>query len=83
MLEVLQQCCDGLVCYYPSYLINTYSKMRRLPVIIFISICFSISYVQTRVAADPIPVFVSIVPQHYFLQQIGKDLVDVQVMVQL
>ena len=32
-------------------------------------------------AADKIPVFVSIVPQQYFVQQIGKDLVDVQVMV--
>ena len=28
------------------------------------------------------PVFVSIVPQKYFVQQIGKDLVDVQIMVQ-
>lgn len=33
-------------------------------------------------AADKISVFVSIVPQQYFVQQIGKDLVDVQVMVQ-
>lgn len=33
-------------------------------------------------AADQIPVFVSIVPQKYFVQQIGKELVDVQVMVQ-
>lgn len=33
-------------------------------------------------AAGKIPVFVSIVPQKYFVQQIGKDLVDVQVMVQ-
>lgn len=34
-------------------------------------------------AADKgkLPVFVSIVPQQYFVQQIGKDLVDVQVMV--
>jgi len=31
---------------------------------------------------DRIPVFVSIVPQKYFVQQIGKDLVDVHVMVQ-
>ncbi len=34
------------------------------------------------VAADKLPVFVSIVPQKYFVQQIGKDLVDAQVMVQ-
>jgi zinc transport system substrate-binding protein len=33
-------------------------------------------------AADKLPVFVSIVPQKYFVQQIGKELVDVQVMVQ-
>ncbi len=33
-------------------------------------------------AAEKLPVFVSIVPQKYFVQQIGKDLVDVQVMVQ-
>jgi zinc transport system substrate-binding protein len=33
-------------------------------------------------AADKLPVFVSIVPQKYFVQQIGKDLVDTQVMVQ-
>ena len=32
-------------------------------------------------AADKISVFVSIVPQKYFVQQIGKDLVDVQAMV--
>jgi zinc transport system substrate-binding protein len=33
-------------------------------------------------AADRIPVFVSIPPQKYFVNQIGKELVDVQVMVQ-
>lgn len=33
-------------------------------------------------ASEPVPVFVSIVPQKYFVQQIGKDRVDVQVMVQ-
>lgn len=33
-------------------------------------------------AADKIPVFVSILPQKYFVQQIGQDLVDVKVMVQ-
>lgn len=32
-------------------------------------------------AADQIPVFVSIVPQKYFVEQIGRDLVDIQVMV--
>ena len=33
-------------------------------------------------AAGKLPVFVSIVPQKYFVQQIGKDLVEVQAMVQ-
>lgn len=33
-------------------------------------------------AKSKVPVFVSILPQKYFVQQIGKDLVDVQVMVQ-
>jgi zinc transport system substrate-binding protein len=33
-------------------------------------------------AADKVSVFVSIVPQKYFVQQIGKELVDVQAMVQ-
>jgi len=32
--------------------------------------------------ADQLPVFVSILPQKYFVQQIGMDLVNVQVMVQ-
>jgi len=32
-------------------------------------------------ASDKLPVFVSIVPQKYFVQQIGKDLVAVQAMV--
>jgi zinc transport system substrate-binding protein len=34
------------------------------------------------VAKTPISIFVSIVPQQYFVQQIGKDKVDVSVMVQ-
>ncbi len=33
-------------------------------------------------AKSKVPVFVSILPQKYFVQQIGKDLVDIQVMVQ-
>jgi zinc transport system substrate-binding protein len=36
----------------------------------------------SAIAADRISVFVSIVPQKYFVQQIGKELVDVRVMVQ-
>jgi zinc transport system substrate-binding protein len=33
-------------------------------------------------ASEKLPIFVSIIPQKYFVQQIGKDLVDVQEMVQ-
>jgi zinc transport system substrate-binding protein len=33
-------------------------------------------------ATERVPVFVSIAPQGYFVQQIGKDLVDVQVLVE-
>ncbi|WP_373500805.1 metal ABC transporter solute-binding protein, Zn/Mn family [Desulfococcus sp.] len=55
--------------------------MRRSRQLFFIVI-FSSCFIQTGFAADPVPVFVSILPQKYFVQQIGKDLVDVQVMVQ-
>lgn len=41
----------------------------------------SIMLTQFGFAADRVPVFVSIVPQKDFVQQIGKDLVDVKVMV--
>jgi len=49
-----------------------------------ISIVLGVLYVfmGNVFAADKLPVFVSIVPQKYFVQQIGKDLVDAQVMVQ-
>jgi len=48
-----------------------------------ISIVFGILWVFSgnAFAADKLPVFVTIAPQKYFVQQIGKDLVDVQVMV--
>ena len=44
----------------------------------------SIIFVMSGVcsATSKLPVFVTILPQKYFVQQIGKDLVDVQVMVQ-
>jgi len=48
--------------------------------LIFMAIIFVIPGVCF--ATGKLPVFVSIVPQQYFVQQIGKDLVDVQVMVQ-
>ncbi len=49
---------------------------------ISIYIIISIVFAQPALAAERLPVFVSIVPQKFFVQQIGKDLVDVQVMVQ-
>jgi zinc transport system substrate-binding protein len=45
-------------------------------------IIISIGFVKPAFAAERLPVFVSIVPQKFFVQQIGKDLVDVQIMVQ-
>ncbi|MFH1981599.1 MAG: zinc ABC transporter substrate-binding protein [Pseudomonadota bacterium] len=57
--------------------------MRRIGSLL---ICFIISGwslgVPFSLAAPRLPVFVSIVPQQYFVQQIGGDLLDVQVMVQ-
>ncbi|MGD8701635.1 MAG: zinc ABC transporter substrate-binding protein [Desulfosarcina sp.] len=47
--------------------------------ILVISILFAL--LGNCFADDKLPVFVSIVPQKYFVQQIGKDLVDVQPMV--
>ena len=49
------------------------------------SLLFSIillSLTGNGMAAEKVSVFVSIVPQQFFVQKIGKDLVDVQVMVQ-
>ena len=54
--------------------------MRRMPVIIVI--CAFILLLSADVGAlDKIPVFVSILPQKYFVQKVGGDLVDVSVMV--
>ena len=44
--------------------------------------CVLFVLTAANVAADPISVFVSILPQRYFVQQIGKERVSVQVMVQ-
>lgn len=42
----------------------------------------SLLFQSSVFAKDPITAFVSILPQKYFVRKIGKDLVDVQVMVQ-
>lgn len=44
-------------------------------------ILFMIIFTHSVFAGDRVPVFVSIVPQKYFVQQIGRDLVDIKVMV--
>jgi len=53
---------------------------RCFRVILYIVISYG--FAHPGFAAGKLPVFVSIVPQKYFVQQIGKNLVDVQVMVQ-
>ena len=56
--------------------------MHRVHRNLFLSLMLSIAFSGSLEAADELPVFVSIVPQKYIVQQIGKDLVAVQVMVQ-
>jgi zinc transport system substrate-binding protein len=54
--------------------------MNRQFTMLFLSL-FYLLYWEIVSQLGKLPVFVSIVPQKYFVQQIGKDLVDVQVMV--
>ena len=56
--------------------------MLRSILKIFIFITLFLVTTQAVLAKDRVPVFVSIVPQMYFVQQIGQELVDVQAMVQ-
>lgn len=51
--------------------------MRRILLALSLSIIFSVT-----AQAAPIPVYVSILPQKYFVERIGGDYVDVSVMVQ-
>ncbi len=53
--------------------------MKLSTLVVFISLTLSIS--QSAIAEGRTLVFVSIAPQKFIVQQIGKDLVDVQVMV--
>ena len=55
--------------------------MTRPVLRIVLSFVFTIIVVPQAFANKKPLVFVSIVPQKYFVQQIGKDLVDVQAMV--
>jgi len=50
--------------------------------IIWVPIVAAITLLVSGPAAGKVAVFVSIIPQKYFVQQIGKNLVDIQVMVQ-
>ncbi|MGM0655317.1 MAG: metal ABC transporter solute-binding protein, Zn/Mn family [Thermodesulfobacteriota bacterium] len=50
--------------------------VKLFVVILIIAVCYAPAWAET-----PLPVFVSIVPQQYFVQQIGKDKVNVSVMV--
>jgi zinc transport system substrate-binding protein len=50
--------------------------------IIWVPIVAVVTLVMSGSAAGKVAVFVSIIPQKYFVQKIGKNLVDVQVMVQ-
>ena len=56
--------------------------MYRLIKLVLITFVLLPILMGNSAAADKLPVFVSIVPQKYFVQQIGKDLVEVQAMVQ-
>ncbi|MGD9251515.1 MAG: zinc ABC transporter substrate-binding protein [Desulfobacterales bacterium] len=56
--------------------------MKRWATILLSLNILVFNYLGDACAADKLPVFVSIVPQNYFVQQIGKDLVAVQAMVQ-
>jgi zinc transport system substrate-binding protein len=56
--------------------------MRHSSHHIILIILLSYAFIGVVEAADKLPVFVSLVPQKYFVQQIGKELVDVHVMVQ-
>lgn len=55
--------------------------MSRKPVICLILMALLLIFVQPLNASEQLTVFVSIVPQKYFLEQIGGDRVDVRIMV--
>jgi len=55
--------------------------MNRVFVKFSLIFCVLSGAASTAAAADKLPAFVSIAPQKFFVQQIGKDLVDIQVMV--
>ncbi len=56
--------------------------MTRCKTILLIHIVFALTLVAFKPCTAKTAVFVSILPQKYFVQQIGGDFVDIQVMVQ-
>ncbi len=56
--------------------------MKKETIVIIAYVFISICYSRYGFAGNPVPVFVSIPPQKQFVQQIGKDLVDVQILVE-
>jgi zinc transport system substrate-binding protein len=64
-----------------KYVFKTEKGDVKMSKRLFICIFVSLIIVCSANAADKISVFVSIVPQKYFVQQIGKDMVDAKVMV--
>ncbi len=56
--------------------------MKKLIVQIFVFSLLLFSYIPTAYSGERLSVFVSIIPQKYFVQQIGKDLVNVSVLVE-
>ena len=57
-------------------------RMQKYNKIKWVLVAAAITLLVSGSAAGKAAVFVSINPQKYFVQQIGKDLVDIQVMVQ-
>ncbi|MGA9535955.1 MAG: zinc ABC transporter substrate-binding protein [Desulfobacterales bacterium] len=55
--------------------------MRRTPLFIALACSFIFGLAPEARSNDKLSVFVSIVPQRYFVRQIGKELVDVHAMV--
>lgn len=56
--------------------------MNKLKISVLTVLTILYGHIAMGWAAEPIPVFVSIAPQAYFVQQIGRDRVDVQVLVE-
>jgi zinc transport system substrate-binding protein len=56
-------------------------KMRRTPLFIALACSFIFGLAPEARSNDKLSVFVSIVPQRYFVRQIGKELVDVHALV--